>query len=66
VYWSTYKVPLHQTQKIIKPEFCQKKKKKILKFHENPSGGSRVVPGGQADIDEATGNSRFSQFCERI
>ena len=38
--------------------------RKILKFHENPSSGSRVVPCGQTDRhDEA--NSRFSQFCER-
>ena len=36
----------------------------IMKFHENPSSGSRVVPCGQTDRqDEA--NSRFSQFCER-
>jgi len=31
-----------------------------IKFHENPSGRSRVVP---CRHDEA--NSRFSQFCER-
>jgi len=35
-----------------------------IKFHENPSSGSRVVPRGQtAGHDEA--NSRFSQFCKR-
>jgi len=43
-----------------------------IEFHENPSGGSRVVPYGQTDgrtdgrtdrHDEA--NSRFSQFCGR-
>jgi len=34
-----------------------------IKFHENPSSGSRVVPCGQTDYDEA--NSRFSQFWER-
>ena len=39
-----------------------------IKFHENPSSGSRVVPCGQKDgqtdgHEEA--NSRFSQFCER-
>jgi len=34
-----------------------------IKFHGNPSSGSRVVPCGQTDRhDEA--NSRFSQFCE--
>ena len=35
-----------------------------IKFHQNPSFGSRVVSFGQIDgHDEA--NSRFSQFCER-
>ena len=34
-----------------------------IKFHENPSSGSRVVARRQTDgHDEA--NSRFSQFCE--
>jgi hypothetical protein len=36
-----------------------------IKFHENPSSWSRVVPCGETDRhDEA--NSRFSQFCERV
>jgi hypothetical protein len=39
-----------------------------IKFDENPSCGSGVVPCGQTDgrtdrYDEA--NNRFSQFCER-
>ena len=35
-----------------------------IKFHENPSSGSRIVPREQADKhDEA--NSRFSHFFER-
>jgi hypothetical protein len=35
-----------------------------IKFNENPSIGSRVVPCGRTDRpDEAT--IRFSQFCER-
>jgi len=42
-----------------------------IKFHENPSSGSRVVPCGPTDthmdkqgdkLDEA--NRRFSQFCK--
>ena len=36
-----------------------------IKFHENPSSGSRVAPrgkNGHKEHDEA--NSRFSQFCE--
>ena len=52
----------------------EKKKKnnnnKVLKLHENPSSGSRVVPvrlmdgHGQTDRHDE-GNSRFSQACER-
>jgi hypothetical protein len=34
-----------------------------MKFHQNPSSGSGVVPCGQTDRHEA--NSRFPQFCER-
>ena len=37
-----------------------------IKFHENSSSGSQVVPCGQTvglAHDEA--NSRFSHFCER-
>jgi len=34
-----------------------------IKFHENPSSWSRVVPFVTDRHDEAT--SRFSQFCER-
>jgi hypothetical protein len=39
-----------------------------VKFNENPSSGSRIVPYGQNDLrtdrnDEA--NICFSQFCER-
>ena len=40
------------------------KKRKNLKFHENPSSGSRVVPCGQmAEHDEA--NGRLSLVWER-
>ena len=43
-------------------EFSQQifEKYSTIKFHDNPSSGSRTVPYGQ---DEA--NSRVSQFCER-
>jgi hypothetical protein len=35
-----------------------------IKFNDNPSSGSRVVPRGRTDrLEEA--NSCFSQFCER-
>jgi len=36
----------------------------IIKFHENPSCGSRVVPCGRTDRQHVEANSRFS-FCER-
>jgi len=35
-----------------------------IKFRENPSSGSRVVPCGRTDRHDET-NSRFSQFWER-
>ena len=35
-----------------------------IKFHENPSSGSKVVPCGRTDRNDEA-NSRFSQFCER-
>jgi hypothetical protein len=43
-------------------------KKSYIKFYQNPSSGSRVVPCGRTDgrtdgHDEAS--SRFSQICER-
>jgi hypothetical protein len=38
-----------------------------MKFHENPSSGSRVVPCGNTDgeTDMTKLLSRLSQFCER-
>jgi len=36
-----------------------------IKFHGNPSSGSRVVPWGLTDRHDET-NSRFSQFYERV
>ena len=36
-----------------------------IKFHENPSGGSRAVPRGRTDR-HAEANSRFPHFCERV
>jgi hypothetical protein len=35
-----------------------------IKFHENPSSVSRVIPCGRTDRHKEA-NSRFSQFCER-
>jgi hypothetical protein len=35
-----------------------------MKFHENPSCESRVVPCGQTD-GQVEPNNQFSQFCER-
>jgi len=36
-----------------------------IKFHENPSRGSRVVPCGQTDRHDDA-NSRFSQICKHV
>jgi hypothetical protein len=49
----------------MKREFYQQVfgKSSNMKYNENPSGGSRVVPCGRTDgNDEA--NSHFSQFCD--
>jgi len=35
-----------------------------IKFHENPSGGSRVVQCGRTDEQTWNCQSRFSQFRE--
>jgi hypothetical protein len=35
-----------------------------IKFNQNPSTGSRVVPLGRTNGDDEA-DSRFSQFCER-
>jgi len=34
-----------------------------IQVHKNPSGGSRVFPGGRMDMTEA--NIRFARLCER-
>jgi hypothetical protein len=69
---STYYVKYRHSRHILtKLQFSQQifGKYSNIKFHENPSSGSRVVPSGRTDgrtdsLDEA--NSRFSQFCERV
>jgi hypothetical protein len=50
----------------MKLEFSQQvfDKYQNIKFHDNPSSESRVVPYGQKD-EHHKPNSRFSQFCER-
>ena len=50
---------------LIKLEFHQQIFEKVsnIKFHQNPSSGSRVVSCRRTDEHEA--NCRFSQFCER-
>jgi len=50
----------------MKLEFPQQifEKYSKIKFHENPSIRSRVIPCGRTErLDEA--NSRFLQFCRR-
>jgi hypothetical protein len=66
--WST----LYSCQTLTKPEFYRKffEKRSNIKFHANPSSGSRVIPWGQTDGEELRtdrhdeANSSFSQFCE--
>jgi hypothetical protein len=59
IYLSKCKVPV-----ILEFSGQMFEKSSDIKFHENPSSRSRVVPCRQTDRhDEA--NSRFSQFCER-
>jgi len=56
-----------------------RKKHSNIKFHENPSSGSRALPCGRSDVrtegqmDRGTDegkreeyNGRFSQFCDRV
>jgi hypothetical protein len=63
VYWYSCNAPVVIV--LEEPEFCgQIFDKTQIKFHENPSNWSLVVPCWRTDRhDEA--NSRFSQFCER-
>ena len=56
----------HSYNIVMKLEFSRHifEKHSNIKFHENPSSASGVVPLGRTDrYDKA--NSRFSQFCER-
>ena len=39
--------------------------RKVIKFHENPSSGSRVVPRGRMDGRTLRSYIAFSQICER-
>jgi len=48
----------------MKLEFSWQIFEKHIKFHENPSSGSRVVPLGRSDR-HTEANSRFKQFYER-
>ena len=71
VYLSSSNVPVNLVRFFWKFNFLYKfpKKYSCIKFHENPSSGSRRVTckrkDGRTDrYDES--NSRFSQFCERV
>ena len=57
VYWS------HQI--LMTLEFYRRilEKYSNVKFHENPSSGSRAVASGQTESNDKA-NSRLSQFCE--
>ena len=65
VYWSSY-TSRYSCQILMKLEFSIPTFEKYsnIKFKENPSTESRVVPCGRTDrLEEA--NCHFSQFCER-
>jgi len=64
VYWYSCKYPFF-CQILMKLEFSQQifEKYSNIKFHENPSSGSRVFSNRTDGHDEA--NSRLSQLCER-
>jgi len=64
VYWSSCNVA-YILVRLIKLEISRQfSKNSNIKFHENPSSGSRVVPCGQTDSHDED-NSRISQFFER-
>jgi hypothetical protein len=47
----------------ISPHICETLSN--IKFYQNPSTGSRVVPCGRTDGHDVA-NSRFSQSCEKL
>ena len=61
--WSTR----YSCQILKKLEFSRQILEKYwnIKFHENPSRGSRDVPRGRTDRHDEV-NSRIPQFCERV
>jgi hypothetical protein len=52
VYRSACTVPAIRVTLVMKPEFSLQifEKSPDIKFHENPSSGSRVVPCGRTDV----------------
>ena len=68
--WSKMYIGLHVKYRLLWSDLKKKsiffptdfrKKNSNIKFHENPSSGSRVVPCGQTDRHDDA-NSRFSQI----
>jgi len=51
----------------MKLEFSRQifEKRSIIKFHENPSSGNKVVPSDGQTNRHDQANNRISQFCER-
>jgi hypothetical protein len=65
VYWPSRKSTLYSCQILTGLEFSGHifEKSSNVKFHENPSSRSRVVPRGRTDR-QVEANGRFSQLCE--
>ena len=57
----------YSCQILMKLEFSRQifEKSSNIKFHKNPSSGSRVVPCGRTDRHDVA-NSRFSLFCDSV
>jgi hypothetical protein len=68
VYCSSCKVPVILNQILMKIKFSRQLFEKYtdVKFHENPSSGSRVLWGTNSTDRHEEAGSSFSYFCENF